>query len=134
MIAKMNPVMTTPAYSIEEDELGRVVRMTVEGFYDRATLVRHFKDNEEFVLRWRAACRPIRVLIDANNLLPHTPENQAVVMQSFERIYRTGDRVAIIVQSSLVKMQMRRTHTYGDVIGFFCSKAAALQWLLAHDG
>jgi hypothetical protein len=126
--------MTAPSYTIDEDEEARVVRMTVAGFYDRKLLIQHFAENEEFVVRWRAVGRRIRVLIDANDLLPHTPENHAIVMRSFERIYYPGDRVAIIVSSSLVKMQMRRTHTYGEILGFFCSHSAAMQWLLAHDG
>jgi hypothetical protein len=126
-------MVTPPSYTIEEDEPKGVVRMMVAGFFDRQTLVRHFADNAKFVTRWRAAGRPIRVLIDALNLQPHTPENQALVVQSFGQIYSPGDRVAIMVGSSLVKMQMRRTHTYGDIIDFFMSETAALKWLAAHD-
>jgi hypothetical protein len=134
MLMNTFPALARPTYSIDESEPDRLVRMKVEGFFDRATLIQHFSDNAAFVNRWRAAGQPIRVLIDALKLQPHTPENQAIVMQSFERIYLPGDRVAIMVESSLVKMQMRRTHTYGDIIGFFVSESAALKWMLAHDG
>ncbi|TZG24607.1 hypothetical protein FYJ91_18460 [Sphingomonas montanisoli] len=123
-----------PTYTIDEDHIPGIVCMMVEGFYDAETLARHFDDNAEFVSRWRARGKPIRVLIDANNLQPHTPVNQAFVMRSFERIYRPGDRVAIMVASSLVKMQMRRTHSFGEIIQFFVSEQSATTWLMAYDG
>ncbi|MDO6413259.1 hypothetical protein Q4F19_02590 [Sphingomonas sp. BIUV-7] len=134
MLSNPVPVVLPPTYAIHEEEHERVVRMVVAGFFDRETLLRHFADNAEFVTRRRAAGRPIRVLIDALKLQPHTVENQAIVMQSFEQIYRPDDRVAITVESSLVKMQMRRTHSFGEIIGFFVSETAAMTWLLAHDG
>jgi hypothetical protein len=124
---------TTPTHYIEEDVAGRVVRIKVAGAFDRAMVVQHFVDNEACVRRWRAAGHPVRVLVDASELHPHTPDNQALVMASIERIYRLGDRIAIVSGSSLVKSQLRRTHTYGDIIGFFVSGSAAMTWLLAHD-
>ena len=125
--------VTPPAYAIREDEPKGIVRMMVEGFFDRQTLTLHFADCAKVVARWRASGRPIRVLMDAHNLQPHSAENQAFVMQSFERIYFPGDRVAIMVNSSLVKMQMRRTHAHGNIIAFFVSESAASTWLMAHD-
>lgn len=125
--------VTPPAYVIHEDGAGGIVRMMVEGFYDRETLIRHFEDSAKVVTRWRVAGRPIRVLIDALNLQPHTPENQALVKQFFQDIYRPGDRVAILVGSNLVKMQMRRAPRSDDIIDFFVSEFAALKWLLAKD-
>ncbi|RVT90343.1 hypothetical protein [Sphingomonas crocodyli] len=134
MSTHFHPLMlSAPAYTIDEDESAGIVRMMVEGFFDQDILARHFDDNAAFVRRWRAAGRPIRVLIDANRLLPHTPQNQAFVMRSFERIYRPGDRVAILVGSSLVKMQMRRTHSFGEIIQFFLSEQGAVTWLKAYD-
>jgi hypothetical protein len=123
---------TTPAYTIEENLAEGFVHMVVEGFFDMGTLSRHFADNADFVRRWRAMGRSIRVLIDAANLLPHSAEGQALVQQSTQRIYVPGDRVAVIVSSNLVKMQMRRALSQDQIINFFVSDSAAMTWLMAY--
>ena len=120
---------TTPGYTIREDDPRGVIHMHVHGFFDIPTLSRHFDDNHVVVTRWRALGRPIRVLIDAVNLLPHSPEGQAQVQDATARIYVLGDRVAVLVSSSLVKMQMRRALPQGDLIDFFLSEQSAVAWL-----
>jgi hypothetical protein len=122
-----------PVYRIREDDAAGAIRMEVEGFFDIDTLVRHFADNEAVVLRWRAVGRPIRVFIHAVKLKPHSPEGQDCVQNATARIYRPGDRVAVCVASSLVKMQMRRALKQGEIIEFFISESAAMTWLNAHD-
>ncbi|CAN5371162.1 hypothetical protein BH10PSE12_BH10PSE12_30120 [soil metagenome] len=121
-----------PAYTIEEELVSGVIRMMVEGFFDIGTLTRHFADSAIYVGRWRLLGRPIRVLIDAKTLLPHSPEGQALVQKSVQRIYAPGDRVAILVSSNLVKMQMRRALSQGEVVNFFVSDVAATTWLMAY--
>jgi hypothetical protein len=120
-----------PSYAIFEDLVDGVIRIRVEGFFDVATLKRHFAENEVVVNRWRSVGMPIRVFIEACDLKPHSPEGQACVQQATARIYREGDRVAVEVASSLVKMQMRRALKPGDLIDFFTSEKAALEWLRA---
>ncbi|WP_445193891.1 hypothetical protein ACT009_08450 [Sphingomonas sp. Tas61C01] len=122
-------VAAKPKYEIEDDLLQGVIIINVEGFFDLPTLRAHFVDNAAVVERWRAAGRPIRVLIDAVNLKPHTPEGQACVQEATGRTYRPGDKVAILVCSSLVKMQMRRALSHGEILDFFISRNAALTWL-----
>lgn len=124
--------LAPPAYTIDEDDVRGVVRMKVEGFFDLDTLRRHFAENAAFVNRWRAQGRPIRVLINAVDLHPHSPEGQALVQQSVARIYMPGDRVAVTVASSLVKMQIRRALTHGDIVNVFVSDLAAMTWLMAY--
>jgi hypothetical protein len=120
-----------PSYAIFEDLIDRVIRIRVEGFFDVATLKRHFAENAVVVDRWRSVAMPIRVFIDACDLKPHSPEGQACVQDATARIYRDGDKVAVEVASSLVKMQMRRALKPGDIIDFFTSEKAALEWLHA---
>ena len=71
----------------------------------------------------------IRVLINAVDLKPHSPEGQACVQDATGRIYQAGDKVAVLVSSSLVKMQMRRALSRGEILNFFISESAALTWL-----
>jgi hypothetical protein len=68
------PTAAKPTYTIEGDELQGVIVIRVEGFFDLPSLRSHFAENAAVVKRWRAANRPIRVLIDAVNLKPHSPE------------------------------------------------------------
>jgi hypothetical protein len=122
-------VPAKPAYTIEDARLQGVILIRVEGFFDLPTLRGHFAENAAVVRRWRAADRPIRVLINAVNLKPHSPEGQACVQDATGRIYQPGDRVAILVSSSLVKMQMRRALSRGEILNFFICKNEALTWL-----
>ena len=116
-------------YTIDENQIDGVIHIVVEGFFDLPTLRKHFVDKAAIVTRWRAAGRPVRVLINAVNLKPHTAEGQACVQDATARIYKAGDRVAILLSSSLVKMQMRRALSHDEIIGFFISSNAALTWL-----
>jgi hypothetical protein len=118
-----------PAHSIAEDPRKGVIRIHVEGFFDLPTLRCHFAENAAVVARWRLSGRPVRVLIDAIGLMPHTPEGQACVQASTARIYRSGDRVAVLVASVLIKMQMRRALEQGDLLDFFTDEREALGWL-----
>ena len=118
-----------PSYAIVEDHVLGVIRMRVVGFFDLATLHRHFDDNGAVVSEWRDAGRAIRVFIDAAGLMPHTPEGQACVQAETARIYRPGDQVAVRVASALIRMQMRRALREGDVLEFFTSESEALAWL-----
>lgn len=122
-------ISINPDHVIDEDRLSGLIHIRVSGFFDLQSLHEHFTDNSEVVTRWRAAGRSIRVLIDAVHLKPHTPEGQACVQDATARIYRSGDKVAILVSSSLVKMQMRRALAQGEIVDFFISKIAALTWL-----
>ena len=122
-----------PHYEIVEDRLQGAISISVAGFFDLPTLRDHFADNAAVVKRWRATGRPIRVLINAVDLKPHSPEGQACVQDATGRIYRPGDRVAILVSSSLVKMQMRRALSHGEILNFFISENAAVTWLDARQ-
>ncbi|MHA6724298.1 hypothetical protein [Sphingomonas sp. RS2018] len=118
-----------PFHSIREDRASGLIYIKIEGFFDLATLERHFKAEKAAVDHWRWEGRPIRVLIDAVKLLPHSTECQARVQRETGTIYRAGDRVALQVSSSLVKMQMRRVFTQGNTLDFFLSNDAARMWL-----
>lgn len=118
-----------PIHSIREDRATGIIHIIIEGFFDLTTLERHFQAEKIVVDRWRSEGRPIKVLIDAVNLLPHSPEGQARVQQATQTIYRAEDKVALQVSSSLVKMQMRRAFTQGDTLNFFLSNDAARMWL-----
>ena len=120
-----------PTHLIRPDPARGIIRIEVAGFFDLDTLNAHFDENALVVAQWRGAGRAIRVLIDAIALMPHTPEGQACVQDATARIYRPGDRVAVLVSSALIRMQVRRALREGDVMEFFTSEAEARDWLFA---
>ncbi len=124
-------IAPSPSYTIAEDHDQGVIRMEVKGFFDLDTLAQHFADNAIVVDRWRTMGQPVRVYINAVALKPHSPEGQACVQKAVARIYRPGDKLAIRVESSLVKTQMRRALSHGDLIEFFISESALMTWLTA---
>lgn len=75
-----------------------------------------------------------RVLVFAD--LRHSPvrtQEAAERMRSGNlKLYRPGDRVAMLVESSLLKMQLRR-HLIEEYQNIFLSENAALTWLTARD-
>lgn len=121
-----------PVHMITEDDSLGIIRILVSGFFDRPVLEEHFSVKNRIVRRWRAQGRPICVLIDAAGLKPHSPENQAFVQEAAARLYETSDRVAMLLESSLVKMQMRRALSHGQA-EYFISENAAITWLTAHQ-
>ena len=118
-----------PSHLILEDEPAGVIRIEVRGFFDLPTLKDHFGKLRGIVQQWRAQARPVRALANTVQLMPHSPEGQEYVVASHASIYRSGDKVAVLVSSSLVKMQMRRAFNNQDVMEFFISENAALTWL-----
>ncbi len=122
-------VAAKPTHAIEDDQLHGVILISVTGFFDLPTLRDHFAENAAVVKQWRATGRPIRVLINAVDLKPHSPEGQVCVQEATAMISRAGDKVAILVSSSLVKMQMRRALSRDEILNFFICKNAALTWL-----
>ena len=118
-----------PRYDICERKSSGVIHMMVRGFFEPVILNQHFDSNREVVERWRKKGQRIRVLIDATSLLPHTPECQQIVQSATRSIYQADDKVAVLVSSSLVKMQMRRALKQGETIEFFVSERAASLWL-----
>ncbi len=120
-----------PKHSVHEDAQSGVVRVAVSGFFDIPTLEVHFAQLRIIVRRLRSQSRPIRTLVDAVHMLPHAPPAQKYVESQNAAIYRDGDKLAVLVSSSLVKMQMRRAFTDKALMEFFISERAALLWLEA---
>ncbi|MCE7798122.1 hypothetical protein LWE61_16385 [Sphingobium sufflavum] len=71
--------------------------------------------------------KPFLHLVDARHAQVHSKEAAAVLNALAAEWHDPKDRTAVIVESSLQKMQMNRTSTQA---GAFGSEEAALQWLL----
>ena len=75
----------------------------------------------------------LRVFVDRRETFVQSPETAEKLRICTETFYRTGDRVAVLVDTSLNKMQLRRV--LSDMTHMlFISEVAAMIWLKAMDG
>jgi hypothetical protein len=62
------------------------------------------------------------------------PQDVATRAQHVERVVLPGDRIAVLISSSLLKLQARRVLAGWDRIELFVSEDSARAWLLAGGG
>ena len=74
----------------------------------------------------------VRLLLDITGAALFTQEVIDALTDVSVRIGRPDDRIATLVRSSLMKLQMKRVLPE-EMAGVFVSRQAALMWLTAHD-
>ncbi len=72
------------------------------------------------------------MLVDLRKSPVQSVETAGRIKAATSRIYKPGDRIAIVVQSSLVKTQMRQVVDV-TTVELFISIDAAEMWLLAYS-
>lgn len=132
----LQPVAASPAregrLSISVDTGRNLIRVVGEGFWTAEYVANHIREFEAVLLRARSSPVPSRTIVDLRNAPVQSPEVAAKLHEAMVRMYRAPERAAIVVGSSLVKMQMKRgfdpkTHAV------FLSFSAAETWLSAYD-
>lgn len=117
------------SFAIATDEAG-IVSVVASGFWSADDLEGHFADLKTAVERARAQFGQVRVLVD---LRASQVQSQEVFHQLRDRtgaIYRERDRIAIVAESTLLTMQMRRLDARAARAAF-ADAAAARDWLLS---
>jgi hypothetical protein len=109
-----------------------VIRVVGEGVYTADQARRHFVALRKTVARVRSERSRVKVLVDTSHGAVQTAEVVAIIENGTRGLYRSGDRVALIVASMLHKVQMRRI-TDSSITELFLSESAAMTWLCAHD-
>ena len=110
-----------------------VLRVTGSGPWNRTQLAGHFARLHELIRPIRERGEPLLALIDMRGITEMPDEIVAVIDRETARLYQEQDRVAVMVASSLVKMQMKRAAEKAQR-EFFLSPNAALTWLTAYRG
>jgi hypothetical protein len=113
------------------DEQVGIVRIVGRGFWTEAMIDSHFGELGRLVERVRGRGDDILALVDLGGAPVQRPGVAARITAHTRRIYRPEDRIAIVVGSSLVKMQIKRA-VEGLNLEAFLSPDAALTWLTAH--
>ncbi len=88
----------------------------------------HFRDLSALLVIERKAAKGVRLLIDLQRARPHSPEVAAHIERVLPMLYREGDRVAVLVQNTSIKVGTKTSHNplYSDV---FLSREAAEAYL-----
>lgn len=109
-----------------------IVRLVGHGAWSVEYMNRHFRELDPVVATARMRMRNVMVLADLRDAPIQSPDVAEMINIGTRRLYRDGDRIAIVVQSSLVKLQMKRIVDCAQV-QIFISVAAACTWLMAYS-
>lgn len=116
-------------YEIVRDDRVRIVRVNSVAVQQLADVDRYLAILGDVVRDARLRFGKVRVLADLRNSPIRTQEAAERMRTGNLALYRDGDRVALIVESSLLKMQLRRTLV--EYQNIFLSPSAAETWLTA---
>ncbi len=103
-----------------------------QGLWTPATIAAHFRQMERAMNDMRARYAATRILCDIRFQLVQPQEIVESIRDGIERLYTPADRLATVVGSSLVKMQLRRQLARANA-QYFISVDAAKTWLDAHN-
>jgi hypothetical protein len=119
-------------FLVRKDVATGIVHVTGEGFWTVADVDRHFLTLGNTVQSARKVGGSVRALVDLRGAVTQSPELVSHLAERARAVYTMGDRIAIIVDSSLAKMQMRRVVQSAEFEIFFAPEAG-IAWLLT-DG
>jgi hypothetical protein len=121
-----------PTFSLWCEADTGLIRVVGVGVWTAAACDRHFAEVERMVLAARRAPRPVRLLVDLRRSGEQDERTTERIGHWTRQIYTAEDRVAMLVESTLLKAQMRR-RLDGGRHAMFVSEAAARLWLFAYD-
>lgn len=109
-------------------EVPRVLTLKRAGFWQPDETDAHFLELERRVAAQRLRHGRARVLIDLTEAMVQAQPNVSSISDGARRSYRTGDKVALVVASALLGLQVKRIESAAD-IQVFGAVDEALRWL-----
>lgn len=106
-----------------------LIRGEAEGFWSLDMTAQHVAAWIKCVRRIHSEGRPVRVVADLRRAQTQSQEVASMVQRELAGLYRDGDRVAIIVEASLLKTQLRRILNT-DHASYFADAEAGERWAL----
>jgi hypothetical protein len=119
------------AFAVRYDAPSGVVRVTREGPLSDGDFVRYRDALAHALHEVRAVTPAARVLVDARGI-EALPPNSADRLAEMGRLFSPDDRIAVIVGSSLLKIEARRI-AHSASVQNFVSENAAWTWLMAYS-
>jgi hypothetical protein len=114
--------------TISLDRAANQISVVGRGFWSLGYVREHLRAFEAVLLEARCNERPSRTLVDLRDAPVQSPEVATHLHNAICRMYRPPERAAIVVASSLVKIQMQRGFN-PETHAVFLSLKAAEQWL-----
>lgn len=111
---------------------GDPIRVTGNGFWTATYIDDHFDKLDSAVTDVRRRHGHARVIVDLRKAPVQATDVAERIRIRTQQIYATADRVAVVAETNLLTMQMRRA-TRSDNIRSFISIDAAQAWLSAKD-
>jgi hypothetical protein len=105
-----------------------VLKMKSCGTWGDIDVHRYFAESEHEVKKVRALAPTLRFLGDLRDAQIDVDEAGERVSKNMQRLFRPGDRVALVVRSSLEKARLRQTVNC-ERVNFFLSVDSARMWL-----
>ncbi|HEY0269786.1 MAG TPA: hypothetical protein VGC10_02220, partial [Sphingomonas sp.] len=89
------------SFRIQSGDLSGFIRIIGSGFWTPAEIDRHFDELGELIERMRRVRTDVRVLVDLRESGAQSPETIVRISARVGAAYRDGDRVAMVLSSSL---------------------------------
>jgi hypothetical protein len=125
MVAGPRPLLT-----FRYDPVAKIIRIAGVGICTVDDIDVHFAELALLIERVRAQNGEVLALVDMARAPVQSAEVAERIQHATGRLYRPGDRIALIVQSFLLKAQMRSVTWEGNT-AIFVSPHAAETWLCA---
>lgn len=107
-----------------------LIRGEARGCWSLAETGRYIADLNDLIVASRTAIGKVRVLLDRRAVSVQTPEVAARLADANRAIFRGDDRIALVVDSSLMKASLRQRMPHAGTKAFL-SIDAAETWLRA---
>ncbi|HEX7782656.1 MAG TPA: hypothetical protein VF509_07595 [Sphingobium sp.] len=114
------------------DERTGIIRTVGTGRWTAEEVDAHFMKLGDIISDVRRRGQVVRILSDVSGAEVQSPAIEARINALSGKLRQPGDRSALVVKSSLLKVHVREVADCQD-LALFCSAAAAETWLLAHD-
>jgi hypothetical protein len=124
------PVPQDGRLSISLPDDQGIIKIQGHGLWSLDYLNQHFRELDAIIAQARRWNPDVLALVDLREAPVQSPEVAESINANTRRVYRDQDRIAIVVQSSLVKLQMKRVVDCAHV-QIFISVSAAYTWLTA---
>jgi hypothetical protein len=110
---------------------GRVLRIEARGIWDIAVAEAYVGDVTSMIAELRRRQPQLRAIVDRSDAPIFEAGVPESLMATYAAILQDGDRIAMVVESSLVKGQIRRLAGREETQTFL-SISAARTWVLAY--
>lgn len=124
------PDVATPFFTLKLDASVAIIRATTIGFWSVETVVAYITQLERFVVDSQNRFGRAKVLVDRRQTPIQAPDVADRLGKLNGTLYRSDDRLALVVDSNLAKGQMRRRFVHEGSKAFL-SYEAAETWLNA---